>query len=157
MSNLNRERLMAETKESHPLDHWVNSSIKRLDRLFSHQERTNTIEDGRELLAWWKEAQKLLNMHITENPIAHRLRAAFVQRSLEPLFEAHLTEHQYERLTNAFELHFKEILELSNRFINGPGTMTANSVVAKELKAAQDEMRRLHFWLYSSNSARKTR
>lgn len=155
MSNLRREQLASREGSSHPLEGLVVKSIARLEKLFS--TKGNLAEDGRELLSWWKEAKTLLNMHVTENQIVHRFRAAFAQKSLSPLFEPHLTEDQYERMSDSFETYFKDILKTCENFINGPGLMTANSVVAKELTTAKDEMRRLHSRLFNFNSQRKTR
>lgn len=148
MSGVHRAQETESRVSRHPLDEYVTKSITRLDRLFSGEHRSNTSEDGRELLAWWREAKLLLNMHTNENQVAYRLRAAFAQKSLSPLFDALMTDEQYERLTDAFTSHFKKIQDLISRFDNGPGQLTADSVVRKELDAELIEMRKLHLKTY---------
>lgn len=150
MSGMNPDRRETESQASnHPLESYVSKSITRLERIFSTERRSSeTAEDARELLSWWRETKILLNMHVSENQLMYRLRSAMAQKSLSPFFEAHLTDEQYKRLTTVFNEKYKQIIELIERFGNGPGLQTEHSVVKAELEDAKEAMRTLYVRTY---------
>lgn len=135
----NREHLEARREVSnHPLEPLVTKSIQRLDRLFATERRSDLAQDARDLLSWWKEANELVALYTPDYSLAKRLASAFAQHNLAPLFEAHLTRDQFQRLTACFARHYYQIIDLIDRFSKGPGLETANSVVLSELRAAKD-------------------